>query len=65
MSGDERTGIGALSALAQKRYEEKIRYDALFKELGVEFSHEDILALLKDEARLKAVVSKLKLKTFW
>lgn len=47
---------------AQKRQEKQ---DAFLAELGFKLTFDDVIALLKDEARLKKVVSKLKLKAFW
>ena len=52
-----------------ERKEQRIRDEKaleIFKELGIDsFTPSDILELLRDEVKLKEVLSKLKLKAFW
>lgn len=55
----------SLDTLLAQKYEIKRKQDALLKELGVKITFDDVMSLLKDEKRLKEVVSKLKLKAFW
>lgn len=58
-------GLDALAKRAQDAAELKQKQDEFLKELGIKLTFEDIISLLKDEVRLKKVVSKLKLKAFW
>lgn len=51
--------------LTAKAKESKRKQDAILAELGFKLTFEDVIALLKDEERLKKVVSKLKMKAFW
>lgn len=37
----------------------------ILNELNIKITARDILALLEDESRLKAVLAKLKLKAYW
>jgi hypothetical protein len=41
------------------------KQDAILEELGFKLTFDSVMALLKDEERLKVVVSKLKMKAFW
>lgn len=51
--------------ITAKALETKRKQDAILSELGFKLTFEDVMDLLKDEIRLKAVVSKLKLKAYW
>lgn len=55
----------ALDAVIARQQKEKARYESIFKELDIKCNYQDILDLLQDEPRLKAVVAKLKMKVYW